>query len=288
VRFDPGNRTLLGVGVAFTTSAADRFTAPFELRVVKRIRHVLDLGQPDAPDFVRWRFDHHLLDTPWLWPAHLPGGIPSMTTTLYRGHYLRHAKDAALLIPTSPPVRLPFPLDLGFDLTAGQVWAPATTPTSAGSPQIPLLRLTPAAALITLDPWRSGHPGDTFTLGVGVRYDLDLEGHPTRGLNAPTIIHRVAPFTATSAHLRLEAADGLTAFDARADLTPHWASDDRAWRLAALSSLSIERALIAINDQPIVLSLDASYRLHPSTALTPTTHEWRAALALALAFSPTP
>jgi hypothetical protein len=279
VRFDLGSRALIGAAVAFTTTGDAGVVITPELQAGLHFRSFTEDGEGEERS--SWRIDNRLIDVAWLWPVHRPGGMPSMSATVYRGQYLRHSAPY-LIIPSSPPARIFFPFDVGVDLTAGQVWAPASTQTLNRGPEIPLLRLTTLAAYVVLDPWRSGRAGDSFEMGFGMRYDIDIEGDNLRAFDSPDIIHRIAPFTSTSLRLHLEDLPGLTALDLRAELTPHWSSENEDWRLSSSSTLHLERTLIAINDQPVALTLDASYRHHPSTDRVPTADEWRATLGLAL------
>jgi hypothetical protein len=63
-------------------------------------------------------------------------------------------------------------------------------------------------------------------------------------------------------------------------VVPHWTSEAR-WKLAALSSVHLERALIAIDDQPIAAVLEGDYRFAPGTRDALAVHEVRVSLGLA-------
>ena len=69
----------------------------------------------------------------------------------------------------------------------------------------------------------------------------------------------MAPFTAVSVRWRLQDEDGLTRFDLRGDLTPHWASPG-GWQLGAEAVARFERVLVAFNDEPVAVVLEAGYQ----------------------------
>jgi hypothetical protein len=98
-------------------------------------------------------------------------------------------------------------------------------------------------------------------------FDVGVEARVGRVRLDPKIIeaiHRVAPFTAVSVRWRLQDQDGLTRFDLRGDLTPHWASVG-SWQVGAEAVARFERVLIAVNDEPVALVLEAGYeRLPPA------------------------
>jgi hypothetical protein len=134
-------------------------------------------------------------------------------------------------------------------------------------------------AALLLDPWRSGVTGRSVELGVGARYDVDVVGAPA--LPAPSVIHRVAPMTAGSVRFRVESRDGLALADVSGEVVPAWTSE-RAWAVSALGGAHLERALVAIDDQPIAAVLDGGYRYLPGTRAAEPTSDFRVSLGLSL------
>jgi hypothetical protein len=196
--------------------------------------------------------------------------VPPLDASLYAVSMLRHDASPSIVLPTSPPVGIPFPFDVGFDAEVGRI-------TSLAYPSHHEVRVGVAHASVILDPWRSGAPGRSFAIGLGARYDLETG---TSGPKVP-ILHRVAPMTAASLRFRIQTSDGLTVLDARGEAVPHYTSEG-SWRFLALSSLHLERALIAIADQPIAAVLDGSYRYDPPRSDAAGVSDFRVTLGLSV------
>jgi hypothetical protein len=230
---------------------------------------------------VVWQADHRVL-AGWIAPASRPiDGVPALDAAVYSASLLRHDQSPSVVLPVSPPVSLPFPFDIGFDGEVGRVSIPLAPPEAPGGGAAPVVRTGVVRASVVLDPWRSGEPGRSLELGLGVRYDIDAypdagDGAAARGA---TVVHRVAPMTAGSVRLRIQAEDGLTALDVRGDFIPHWTSEDR-WRVTVLSAAHLERTLAAINDQPIVTVLEGGYGLLPPAGDAEGMHDIRVSLGL--------
>jgi hypothetical protein len=226
VRFDPGERLLVGAGARGTrTGAAPALDVGLHLR-----------SGPPAPDRnVYWKRDHHLLLLQ-LAPAHLEGA-------LYRGLYLRHSREGTLTIPLSPPVALALPFDVGLRTEIGQLSGPLGIPTAGDG----RLRAGVVRGEVLADFWRSPLPGRWLTAGVGARYDVGL-GRDAAGALAPD--HLVAPMTALAAAVHGERRDGLLAGGLRADVAYRWSSV-RGWEPSWRAEAEAEATPIAINDRPL-------------------------------------
>ncbi|MFT3764886.1 MAG: hypothetical protein QM820_05115 [Minicystis sp.] len=218
----------------------------------------------------------HRIVSGWVRPIAGPAaGVPAIDAGLYGVSLHRHDGSPSLVLPTSPPVGIPFPFDVGFDADAGRVAITAVGKTA----EAPVIHVGVVRAALLLDPWRSGVTGRLFTIGVGARYDLDVEGNPT--LAAPRVVHRVAPMTAGSLRFRMESHDGLSVADARAEVSPHWSSLG-TWAFSARASVHLERTLIAVQDQPIAAVFEGGYRFDPAARVAEPTSDFRVSLGLAL------
>jgi hypothetical protein len=252
VTFDPASRVWLGLAGAVD----HRFVGPpvgaFEVDagVSYRTRRSRGEGQEQ----VLWQIDHRFV-AGWVQPAVRMGGIPVFDAALYSISMLRHDATSAMMLPTSPPVGIPFHFDVGIEAEGGRVTTLAY-PTGAST-----LRAGVVNSTLFLDPWRSGAPGRSFEIGLGARYDIDVVTSPVTG-PSPVVIHRVAPLTAGMIRFRFQSRDGLTVVDVRGDAVPHYTSEGM-WRFLALSSAHLGRTLFAISDQPIVAVLEGNYRLDP-------------------------
>ena len=248
VSFDPASEIRMGL-VAGASGGSDRFGAASALELGILYRSFAEFGDKEE-DRISWQLDHRIL-AGRIWPwAEGMRGAPELDMVAYSGSFLRHSAAPYMVLPTDPPQRFYFPFDVGVETRVGRVRI---------EPEI--IRLGLARAALLLDPWRPGEPGNSLEIGVGVSYDLDLVGGTTT--ENPRVIHRLAPFTAVSARWRLQDADGLTTFDLRGDLTPHWASSG-GWALGAEAVARLERVLLAFNDEPVALVLEAGYQRRPA------------------------
>lgn len=281
IRFDPATRVRFGVGGAMSVGSpsgdaaiglAPELTAGLGVQTVR--------SRGGGRDRVVWQIDHRLV-AGWVHPVREGARpVPAFDALLYGVTVLRHDESPSLVLPSSPPVGIPFPFDIGFEAEVGRVTASDRFPLSRGSgAQLPQLQLAVLRGALLFDPWRSGDVGRSLEIGIGARYDLDVFGAPT--LSHARLVHRVAPMTAASLRWRYRTDDGLFSFDARGDVVPHWTSEG-VWRLAALGALRVERIVLAIDDQPLTIVLDGAWRLRPATNDTERTHDVRVTLGVAL------
>jgi len=233
VRFDPGERLIVGAG----TDQAGAGAAP-----------VLELGlhlraqRPEAGWDVHWNRDHQVL------PVRLmPGRIDG---ALYRGLYLRQSRQGTLTLPLSPPVALSLPFDVGLRTEVGQLAGPLEIP-NAGAPR---LRAGVVHGEALADFWRSPQPGCWLVVGVGGRYDVGL-ARGAAGALAPD--HLVAPLTALAVAVHAEQRDGLLAGGLRTESAYRWSSV-RGWEPTWRAEAEGEATLLAINDRPLSLYARAS------------------------------
>ncbi len=278
--FDPASRIALGLaGVLERGPGGGPAGAP-ELTAGIWYRNVSASGA--GRERVSWQIDHRIVDG-WVEPLGHAGGtrLPVFDASLYSANLLRHDASPSLVLPTSPPVGIPFPFDVGIDTEVGHVTAPAFAPAARapGKGAVPALHVGVARAALLLDPWRSGVAGRSFEIGLGARYDVDVQGAPT--LASPRLIHRVAPMTAGSLRFRAQSLSGRSAADVRAEVAPQWTSEGR-WALMASSAVRLSRVLVALDDQPIAAVLDGGYRLYPATHRAESASDFHVSLGLSV------
>ena len=291
VRFDPESRIRLGAAVSGARKENGKITPALEVHggISVRRRYAYNEG----PARVEWQFDQKILSGFVAPFTRAYGDMPSFDATLYGAAAHRHDLAPRIVLPSSPPVSIPFPFDVGFDVDIGRVIVPRALPTGvADGAAVPFLRVSVARATAYLDPLRSNHPGRSLEFGVGVRYDLDVYGPqtgagPEGSIARPRFVHRVAPGTAGSLRFRFETADGLLALDMRAEVAPHWTSEG-TWKLGALGHGRLERTILAINDEPLAAFFDCSYRLVPPALELAAVHDVRASLGLTIGLDLTP
>lgn len=279
VRFDPVSRVWLGGGPALTRDHDRVLAVTPELNLGLSYRSLFESGL--GRDKVVWQVDHRVLNA-WARPFRRdPGGMPSFDATLYRASLLRHDQSPAVVLPFSPPMSVPFPFDIGFETEIGRVHAPSFAPLDPGTASpLPMLRVGVIQAAFLVDPWRTGRTGQSVEIGIGARYDMEIYGAPS--IARGRTLHRVAPMTAASLRFRYQSDDGISLIDCRADLIPHWTSENN-WKLMVLSALRYERTLIAVNDQPIAAVLEGGYRLQPASLFAEAAHDVRLTMGVSFA-----
>jgi hypothetical protein len=222
VRFDPGERLILGAG-------ADGAAPAVELGL--RLR-----SEPPAPGWdVYWKREHELLQ------VRLARG--RIDGALYRGLFLRRSREGTLTLPLTPPVALPLPFDVGLRTEVGQLAGPLGLP----PPGAPQLRAGVVHGEVLADFWRSPQPGRWLAVGAGARYDVGLARAAT---GAPAADHLVAPMTALSLAVHGEQRDGLLGGGLRAEGAYRWSSV-RGWEPSWRAEAEGEVTLLAINDRPL-------------------------------------
>lgn len=210
-------------------------------------------------------------DSTWLTLHRLGGtqlapsnGAWSLAVLGYAGLFRRHVREGVLLLPFTPPVRLPFPLDLAFlteVLRYERRW-------SEGSDwSFEALRFS-----LLFDPLRQ--PSSRFHLGFGPTVAwrvLQLSG---------VVLHEVTPLSAATIFFSFESEDGL--WLARGTLSGGWSliAPDTTLTLRARGELELSRVLFALNDQPVSLFLKASGAWRDAGARG--SSEWSACLGLQL------
>lgn len=158
-----------------------------------------------------------------------------VSLTGWSGLFRRHVAEGVLLVPTTPPLRVPFPFDIAIAgdalrwerrLSEGDDWA-----------------LEPVRIALLLDPVRAS--SSRFHVGVGV-----VAGYRVRQMSG-ALQHDITPLTAGTLFVNLESEDGLWVL--RASATAGWtfAPGAMGGAFRARGELDAARVLLALNDQPI-------------------------------------
>ena len=278
VRFDPESRIRLGFAESIGLGGAKDGAVSQAPEVTAGISYRQLESKGVGKDRITWQVDHRFVSG-WLHPSRRPSQpLRAFDATLYSVTALRHDELPSIVLPSSPPMSLAFPFDVGFSSQLGQVSVPERLPVSrADGARVPLVRVGVSHAAMILDPWRTGVVGRSFEIAIGARYDIDVHGGPS--LETPKVLHRVAPMTATSLRFRTQSDDGLLLIDCRAEVVPHWTSES-LWKVAAAGGARIERIVLALNDEPIVAMLEGGYRLTPGTRDVGLTHDVRVSLGV--------
>ena len=227
--FDPGNRFSL-------TAATDGFGGAVQLR------H--EIHFEDEPDLV-WKMEHDALDTTY------DGFTGRFAGMLYRGRFLRHARDGHIVLPLGSPQKVFLPFDIGALVEVGTLrWAPTGDAT---------LGMVKTALLIDLS--RSRDFRRRLAIGPVGSWDLDLTRSPVAISQ-----HQIAPFSALLTEVHLESLDGLTSCDLRSEAGMMWRTS-HGWEKGLVVEAGLERVVLAVNDRPIALYATGRYDYARSEAL---------------------
>ncbi|HLL23290.1 MAG TPA: hypothetical protein VK427_14230 [Kofleriaceae bacterium] len=234
--FDLGNRLSV-------TAGSDGFGGSIKLRHSIRF--------DDEPDLV-WKLEHSIAETTWgAWQQHLDA-------TLYRGRYLRHARDGKILLPLGVPKKVFLPFDIGAEATLASVrWRPLAR--VEDQMHVSVLQI---AGLVDFARTRSSRR--RFALAPLVRWDIDVDR--TAGRLGQVSAHAVSPFTMGMANVRLESTDGVWSGDIRVEAGTQWHTEG-GWQTQARAEATLERIVLAINDRPIALTAGASYASRTDEAI---------------------
>lgn len=180
-----------------------------------------------------WLLLHHLGNT----ELRVVDGDAALRVLGYTGVFRRHVREGVLLLPFTPPVQVPFPLDVSFMTelaryerrrAEGSDWA-----------------FEPVRLSMLLDPVRS--TSNRVHLGLGVTAAWRL-----RQLEQ-LVVHDVTPLTAATLFFTVASEDGL--WLARGTATAGWTftAPDPTLVFKARGEVELSRVLLALNDQPIAL-----------------------------------
>lgn len=226
--FDPGNRLSI-------TAGSDGFGGSLALR------HIIHFD--DEPDLV-WKLEHVLFDT-----THA-ALTDEFTGTLYRGRFIRHARDGHIVIPVGVPKKVFLPFDIGAYTEVGRVrWRDAMPA------RVELLEV---AGLVDFARSRGFN---RIAFGPVARWDVDVT---PQGWDLGE--HIVAPFSMGMANLHFESSTGRFVGDLRIEAGTAWRSLS-GWQPEARAEATLERVMLAINDRPITLVLGARYETETGEAI---------------------
>jgi hypothetical protein len=229
VCFDPGDGLLLGSGVQSRDGVVET-----SLRLGLLVRS----GRASRSKGTPWFNAHRFVQT----EALLAPGRRGVSLTLYEASLRRHLEEGFILIPTARPVRIPFPFDLTMALRAGhwerRFW------------EGPGWTLETGRAALLLDPVRSDT--ERAWLGLGPAASHVLRRTPDG------LVQELTPFTSLMLDAGYETENGWWAL--RASGLAGWSYGlDGETRFRARAEASLERLLVALNDEPVWLRVSGAY-----------------------------
>lgn len=207
-----------------------------------RVRHLVRFD--DEPDLV-WKLEHVVGETTWgAWNRQLD-------TAVYRGRFLRHARDGKLVLPAlGAPKKVFLPFDIGAEATVANVrWRPL-------QPVEDQLHVDVVDIAGLLDFARARSSARRFAIGPVLRWDIDVDR--SMGRIGKVSEHAVSPFTMGMLNFKVESKDGLWLGELRAEAGLEWHTQG-SWKKQARAEVNLERIVLAVNDRPIALTAGASY-----------------------------
>jgi hypothetical protein len=236
VAFDPGRTLEIGAGWAASRDSKSDLPSDLTLRTGLTYRHRIEF--PD--EGITWKLTHEVGHT-WFSPA--DHGF--IVGELYALRFLRWSRDGSIVFPSSPPRRIGFPLGLGFEVGAGSVDLERDD-TLRGEVGV-------GRGALLFDVVRSPAHGAWLTLGVGPRYALRVaEGHP--------VDHLVVPFSEPELAGHLELGGGHHVLSANVGGGYAWMPRHPGGAREARGALGYAIVVAALNDAPVSLRADASFR----------------------------
>lgn len=231
--FDPGEGFELGAGVASRVTEAKGSGTTLELRGGILVRSERESGSRPGS---LW-FDEERMLMTRVQPAN---PLRELTSTFLEGTWRRHLEESFILLPGSPPLRLPFP----FDVALHTRLATLDRRVFDG----PGYTLEVGRLALMLDPARSVSGRYRAAFGPAISYTVRNDGD--------RFTHELSPFASAVVDLGAESADGW--WNARLYGIAGWVSTTGGGTsFRASGQLDLERLLFAINDAPIWLYVSA-------------------------------
>jgi hypothetical protein len=265
VGFDLGSRFVLGLGYAPGYDGAEPAFAQLALDTGVLERELRDVSGGS----MTWKLYHQAL------MSRVRFGSPDgdrLSTTLYAGRFVSYLRDGRIVVPWSPSDYAPFPLNIGFAASLGSF---ELAEASAGYG----LEIGVVQAAVVLDFWRRRELGSYAELGLGPSYALRLWN--TGAERELAIDHVVSPFTTASFTVHHEWDQGRELVDARIEggyaLSSSWGS-----AAGARAAARYEAVLLGIDDLPLSVFADVSYRYEQAPHPTGGAHQLDAAAGLRL------
>lgn len=169
-------------------------------------------------------------------------GLAAVDVTAFQALFRRHVREGRLLLPTSPPVQVPFPLDISVHasvaryerrLSEGDDWS-----------------FEPVRVSLLFDPLRAA--SSRFHLGFGVAAAYRL-----RQVDQ-AVLHEVTPLTAGALVFSFESEDGLWFARGAGTVGGSFVAPEPVFTLRARGEVELSRVLFAVADQPLAVFVRGS------------------------------
>ena len=184
-----------------------------------------------------WFNTHRFVET----HAEADAAVRSLTFTAYQATLRRHLEEGGfVLIPTADPVRLRFPFDVALDVGLFRYERRVF--------EGPGYTVEPAHIALLFDPLRSLAGHTRFAFGPSLADELRVV--------PGSVVHEVSPFTSAQLDAGFETEDGW--WSARLSAVSGWVYvPGNPSRFRTRATATMERVLIALNNQPVDLVVSA-------------------------------
>ncbi|TXD34865.1 hypothetical protein FRC96_12455 [Lujinxingia vulgaris] len=213
------------------------------------IHHSFEAAFPDEE--IWWRFRHRWFSA----RAIKTYDDLQLGMTLISASYMRHARNNHIVIPSANNARLPAPFDIAFEYDLFDVNVDARTPR--------LDSVDVAEFAFLLDVLRDPTYRHRLAIGPVLAYGIDrIDG--TSPQQSP-FAHTIIPASGGRLIYRWENLSGRTALDARLQCAAAALLIDRDMRWQRLCDIRLqaEHTVLAINDRPLSIFLNATFQEEP-------------------------
>jgi hypothetical protein len=231
VCFDPGRGMAVGTSV---TARGDASASSIEPSYTFVVRY-RTANPSRSKTKSLWFNAHRFMET----RAQPDGPAKSLLVTAYQATLRRHVEEGGfVLIPTADPVRLRFPFDIALDVGLMRYERRVF--------EGPGYTVEPAHIALLFDPIRS--VAGRFRLAVGPSLSDMVRVSPG------FVVHEISPLTSGEVDAGFENEDGW--WSARFNAVSGWVYiPGQPSRFRTHATASLERVLIAVNNQPVDLAL---------------------------------
>lgn len=213
------------------------------------IHHSFEAAFPDEE--IWWRFRHR-----WLAARSIKTHDElQLGMTLISASYMRHARNNHIVIPSANNARLPAPFDIAFEYDLFDLNVDARTPR--------LDSVDVAEFAFVLDVLRDPTYRHRLAIGPLLAYGIDRINGPSP--QQSPLVHTIIPASGGRLIYRIENLSGRTALDARLQCAAAALLVDRdmSWHRLCDIGLQAEHTVLAINDRPLSLFLNATFQEEP-------------------------
>ncbi len=241
IKFDPGNNLFFG------GAYSDNYIGKKRYKNFQNFYFSLNIREKSESAFKDyWKKTYNIFQTVLNSGFNNNSNYPNIDVTVFKGNYIFYTPSSKITIGSSI-INVPFLY--GFYLELGRLYIPTNYEYS-------IYDVTPINAKILLDFLKSKSLNETIQLGFGIKYSISM---PDKFEESKTE-HKISPFTSFNLNFHFESIDGIWLFDANIDFSYWLSSRTKTWGKSYFMKLKLERIFLAINDHPINIFFNISYK----------------------------